>query len=179
MFHVEHMKLAHFLLFFTVLTSFFVAGCNKADPHPEKSDSIYTDLKNELDIAQKNLESETKQLDGLRKDLANVVPQSGQIKGAQKKVFESENTLELYKQQLKYFEVKMALREHYVRQRYHESLNGGRPWPDLKETEDYKIRMKLQRDKLNWGKPKEKEPEMKKDVPRGTESAPQGSAPGH
>lgn len=157
-------------LIFTLVSLFFVVSCNKADPHPEKFDTIYNDLRNELEISQKNLAAEEKQLAGLKKELALVTPQTGQVKGAQKKYFESQNNLDMYKQQLKYFEIKLELRKHYVKQRYAESLKGGRPWPDEKENADYKIRLKLQRHKLSWDKPKENEEKKptKESVPRGT-----------
>lgn len=170
MFHVEHMFIRPNSLILILFLSAFIASCNKPDPHPEKSDSIYNDLMVELDISQKNLQAEEKQLESIKKDMALVTPQTGQIKGLQKKFFESQNNLDLYKQRLKYFEIKLSLREHYVKQRYNESINGGRAWPDEKENADYKIRMKLLRDKLNWGKPKssEENTHKKENVPRGT-----------
>lgn len=174
MFYVEHMKntnLKTLLLILCCLSLFFSVSCNKRDPNPELSDAIYADLKNELDIAQKNLATEESQNAKARAELDKVVPQTGQVKYASKRFFESNNNLNLYKQQVKYFEIALELRKNEAKSRYLESLTKtGRPWPDDKEIEDYKIRLKLQKAKLLWGKkpdPLEKTKDAK-DVPRGT-----------
>ncbi len=148
-------------------------SCEKKDPNPELSDAVYLDLRTELEIAQKNLIAEEAQNKKVKEDLDLVTPQTGQHKYAQKRYFESMNNLDLYKQQVKYFEISLELRKHEAKTRYLESLTkGGRPWPDSKEIEDYKIRLKLQKAKLAWGKkPEDKSAESasgSKDVPRGT-----------
>lgn len=170
MFYVEHMKKLFFNLFFLIFYT-FVLSCNKKDPTPELSDPIYTDLSSELSIAQKNLEAEKSQCAKMKSELEQATPQTGQNKYAAKRYYESVNNLDGYKQQVKYFEIALELRKNEARARYQESLlNGGRPWIDPKEIEDYHVRLKLQKAKLTWGKkpsPAEK-PIDKKDVPRGT-----------
>lgn len=185
MFYVEHMKNIILAPFLTLFCLFLLAACNKRDPNPELSDVVYLDLRTELEIAQKNLADEEAQNIKVKEDLDLVTPQTGQYKFAQKRYFESLNNLDLYKQQVKYFEISLELRKHEAKVRYLESLTkNGRPWPDSKEIEDYKIRLKLQKAKLGWGKkPGEKaaegEPE-KKDVPRGTKPEGESAAPaGH
>jgi hypothetical protein len=178
MFYVEHMKNTISKLILLILCAFnlfFLASCSKRDPSPELSDVIFVDLKNELEIAQKNFATEEAQNTKAKSDLDKVVPQTGQIKYAKKRYFESLNNLDLYKQQVKYFEITLALRRAEARSRYLESLVAdGRAWPDAKEIEDYRIRLKLQKAKLVWNKKpdiSEKSPD-KKDVPRGTPGAP-------
>jgi hypothetical protein len=173
MFYVEHMKNTITTPLFAIYCLFLVFSCNKRDPNPELSDVVYLDLRTELEIAQKNLAAEEAQNKKVKADLDSVSPQTGQYKFAQKRYFESVNNLDLYKQQAKYFEISLELRKHEAKIRYLESLTkGGRPWPDSKEIEDYKIRLKLQKAKLEWGKkPEAKPPEQptdKKGVPRGT-----------
>jgi hypothetical protein len=136
----------------------FAVGCNKRDPTPEKGDGPMADLAAELEIARKSVDSTTKDLAGLRKEQAAAIPQTGQFKIFQNKINDAEASLDIYKQQVKYFEIKLELRRHYIRQRYDESLKGGRPWPDEQENKEYTLRIKLQREKLNWGKPRPKEP---------------------
>ncbi len=173
MFYVEHMKNTTSGSFLALFCLFLLVSCNKRDPNPELSDAVYLDLRTELEIAQKNLAAEETQNKKVKEDLDLVTPQTGQYKFAQKRYFESMNNLDLYKQQVKYFEISLELRKHEAKVRYLESLTkNGRPWPDNKEIEDYKIRLKLQKAKLGWGKkPEEKSAESgqeKKDVPRGT-----------
>ena len=169
-----------FYSFLSIFLIFTATSCKKKDSNPEKSDVIYTDLLSEVEIARKNLEDEKKQNERVKKELLEVVPQTGQVKNAQKRVFESENNIQTYSQQLRYLEIKAEQRKHYVHQRYEESLRpGGREWPDIKENEDYAIRMKLQREKLNWGKDKPKDPPKKENVPRGTQKEPAATAQSH
>lgn len=161
------------ILFIVVILSFFF-GCNKPDPTPETSDEIYKDLLQELDLATKALEAETKNKEKLDAELNRAVPQTGQIKFAQKKVNETLATINKLAQQKQFFEIKIELRKAEVRDRYMEARRGGRKWPDQGEISGYKAIMKLQRDKLEW----EKNKGQKKSVPHGT-SAPSahGEAP--
>ena len=185
MFYVEHMKKTTRHSIFALFMLFLLLSCNKRDPNPELSDAVYIDLKTELEIAQKNLAAEESQNKKVKSELDSVTPQTGQYKYAQKRYFESQNNLNLYKQQVKYFEISLELRKQEARNRYLESLTKtGRSWPDQKEIEDYKIRLKLQKAKLDWGKkPQEKSGEdskVKSDVPRGTGHEPSVEKPvGH
>ncbi len=164
------MKTIILALFLISLTS-----CNKSDPTPETHDEIYTDLQTELDIANKSVEAEQKNLEKLKKELDKAIPQTGQVKYATKKVRDSEDRLNVLGQQKTYFEIKMERRKFEVQQRYQESLKkDGRPWPDPKEIEMYKTVTAFYRNKLNWEKTKG----VKKDVPRGTKSAGAGGANG-
>lgn len=129
---------------------------------------IYQDLLQELDVSTKGLESEYKNLEKLMAEKEKVVPQTGQIKFSQKKIFETENTITKLKQQKQFFEIKLAIRKTEVMDRYLESRKGGRAWPDKDEIVTYRSTLKLQREKLNWDKAKG----MKKEVPRGTNDNP-------
>ncbi len=155
-----------------------ISSCDKVDRTPETRDEIYTDLQTELEIANKSLESEQKNLEKLKRELDKAIPQTGQVKYATKKVRDSEDRLNILAQQKTYFEIKIERRKFEVQQRYQESLKkGGRPWPDQKEIEMYKTVTAFYRNKLNWEKTKG----VKKDVPRGTKTAGaeagQGSSP--
>lgn len=154
-------------IIYVVILSLFLGGCNKPDPNPENSDEIYKDLLEELDVATKALESEKKNLEKHESELRKVAPQTGQIKFAQKKVYETQATITKLEQQKQFFEIKIELRKAEVRQRYLEARKGGRKWPDQAEIDGYKAVMKLQREKLEW----EKNKGQKKDVPHGTKSA--------
>lgn len=150
-------------LFFVLILSFFVS-CDKKDPNPELSDEIFKDYVQELDVATKALDSEEKLYQGLLDEKRKVVPQTGQIKFVQKKIFESERRMDGLKQQKQFFSIKIELRKSDVRARYKESLAGGRKWPDEEELALYRSAIKFQREKIAWDKNKG----MKKNVPRGT-----------
>lgn len=142
-----------------------LVGCQKTDPTPELRDEIYKDLQVELEIATKALEAEEKNLETLLKERQKAIPQTGQIKYANKKVYDSQERIEQIRQQKTYFEIKIETRKFEVRARYAESLKkGGRPWPDPKEVEMYKTVTEFYRNKINWEKTKG----TKKNVPRGT-----------
>ena len=153
------MKPLLFILFYC-----FLASCSKTDANPETSDVIYQDLLQELEVSTKGLESESKNLEKLMLEKEKVVPQTGQIKFSQKKIFETQNTITKLSQQKQFFEIKLAIRKKEVMDRYLKSRKGGRPWPDKEEITTYRSTLKLQREKLSWDKTKG----MKKEVPRGT-----------
>lgn len=142
-----------------------LASCTKKNPNPELSDAIYMDLQEELGIADKALEDELKNLATLQKEKDDVVPQSGQVKYAIKKVEDSLARIDRLKQQKQFFEISLETRKHLVAERYEESLTeGGRPWPDETEIADYRTLIKIQRDKIAYDKVQG----MRKYVPRGT-----------
>lgn len=144
------MKSALILLFLT----FLVTSCNKKDPNPELKDEIYRDYLQELEIANKSIESQEKDVAKLKEELNGAIPQTGQIKYAQKKYFEAEKVLERFKQQRQFFQIKLELRKSDVQYRYEQSLVGGKPYPDEEEIRNYKSTLKLQREKISWDKTK-------------------------
>lgn len=138
-------------------------SCEKVDATPESSDPVYADLKNELEISTKQEIDMKTQLANDIKAYKETPAQTGMYTLMRNKMSTSENLLSIVQQQKKFFEIKTEQRKLEVRARYKESLKkDGRPWPDPKEIADYKIRMKLQRDKFQWDT---------KNVPRGTENS--------
>ena len=150
-----------------ILFTIYTVGCKHEDPTPELSDKVFKDLQAELDIAKKNTEVEITQQDKVSNELKEAIPQTGQRGTMQRRVFASAGQLDVYRQQEKYFEVKLEERRIYVRKRYLESLlPNGRAWPAPDEDAEYSLKLKLRRAKLDWDK---------KRVPRGTASAEKAS----
>ena len=139
-------------------------SCVQRDTNPQQSDLIYRDLNKELDLVSKNVVAIELEYAERLNELKAVVPQTGQIKSYEKKVFESKNNLGRLQQQKLFFEISLKQREEYVRSRYKEVFRGGRPWPDIKELETFEKSQKFQREKIAW----EKNKGMVKSVPRGT-----------
>lgn len=145
-----------YLLLFT-----FILGCEQVDPAPELRDEVYKDLLIELDLASKSLEAEQKALEKLIEEKNKAVPQTGQIKFANKKIYDAQSKIDSIQQQKQYFMIKLEQRKSIDRINYLDNKKAGKPWPDPKEMEEYKSTMKLYRDKLIWDK---------KNVPHGTNS---------
>lgn len=161
MFHVEHMKISRLLLIINLLASLLMQSCQKVDDAPETSDPVFADLRSELEISTKQEIEIKTQFAKDAKAFRETPAQTGLYTIMRNKMSGSENLLNIVQQQKKFFEIKMEQRKIDVRSRYQESLKKeGLPWPDEKEIADYKIRMKLQRDKFHWDT---------KNVPRGTD----------
>jgi hypothetical protein len=147
MFHVEH---AYMRLFYALLLLFPLLGAceKKADPNPELRDPIYSDFKAELGLAEQGIAAEKKTLEGHEQELKEVVPQSGQIKFAQKRIYESRDKITKLEQRKLYFELKIKARMAEARKAYRAAFNKGEEWPDPKEYDEYKVASKLRRDGL-------------------------------
>lgn len=127
-----------------------VIACDRPDPEPEKHDPIYSDMLNEAKSAEGELKSAEKDLEGFQKDLENAVPQTGQIKFAQKRVFETKERIEKLRQMKDYWELRAESRVKWDRKEYLKAFHKKEPWPDPKEYEEYKMLRKLQLAPKNW-----------------------------
>ncbi|MFM6929931.1 MAG: hypothetical protein ACKOX6_15785 [Bdellovibrio sp.] len=136
--------IAAFLIIFTL------AACNKPDPNPELKDPIYSDLQTQLTTATQSLEAEKKKLEGFEKDLAAVVPQTGQIKYAQKRVFESQALVAKWEQEKAYLELKIEQRKLTAIKSYKKAFAKKEDWPDPKEWSSYQAEQKLRNAKRSW-----------------------------
>lgn len=165
MFYVEHyMKYLIFTLI-ALFLSLSLSSCVQNITNPEQSDEIYKDYIIELGLVSKLLDSEEKNLTQVLVERQSVVPQTGQIKFANKKITDAEEKITILKQQKQYFEIKIDQRARLVKSRYGESLTpSGRAWPDVEELKLYRAVTKFNRDKISWEKTKG----LKKLVPRGT-----------
>ncbi len=149
MFHVEHSKtlliVAISLFFSQLLTS-----CSKPDPNPELSDPIYLDMKTQLTIVEKSLVDAKAKIAESKTELKDAVPQTGQVKQAQKKLFQYEKLHDLYQQQIKYWLIRIQERGRQARLEYTSSRKSGTPWPNPKEFESYASEKKLRLAKIQW-----------------------------
>lgn len=132
---------------FIILT---LTACNKPDPNPELKDPIFADLQTQLGAATQSLEAEKKKLEGFEKDLAAVVPQTGQIKYAQKRVFESQALVNKWEQEKAYLELKIEQRKNTAVKSYKKAFAKKEEWPDPKEWTSYQAEQKLRNAKRSW-----------------------------
>lgn len=133
-----------------ILIIFTLSACSKPDPNPELKDPIYSDLQAQVGAATAAVEAEKKKLEGFEKDLAAVVPQTGQIKYAQKRVFESQAAIARLEQQLEYLKLKVEQRQRYAQASYKKAYAKKEEWPDPKEWASYQAEQKLRNAKRSW-----------------------------
>ncbi|MBX2988120.1 MAG: hypothetical protein KF802_09505 [Bdellovibrionaceae bacterium] len=135
---------------FIFLFFFLLVACNKPDPKPELKDQIYQDMTVELGIAEKNIAEAQKQVAEHKKNLEKVQPQTGQIKFAQKRVWDAEKAVDLLEQQKKYWIIRLEHRRDYVRRKSLEAFNKKEVWSDESEFAEYQAEKRLRLAKLKW-----------------------------
>lgn len=84
-----------------------------------------------------------KELEGFEKDLSLVAPQTGQIKYAQKRVFEAQDKIAKLEQLEKYWKLKAIERKAFSRRKYLEAYSKKETWPNPQEYEEYLAEKKL------------------------------------
>lgn len=124
------------LAFIFIITCLF--GCNKPNPNPELADEIYQDLQTNAADARKDVESEKKKLEGFKKDVEKAVPQTGEIKYAQKRYFESEMRVQKLEQLAKYYELRAETRKRHTKAEYLKAFKEDKPWPTEEEIAAFK-----------------------------------------
>lgn len=136
--------------FAVIILSLLLSACNKPDPTPELKDPIYNDIQADLAATSAALEGELKTLEGFEKELSEVVPQTGQIKYAQKRVNESKEKINRYEQEKMYLELKLEARKKESKRSYMKSYKKGEPWPDPAEWSSYQTEKRLRNAKRSW-----------------------------
>lgn len=141
-------------MFLRILTLIFLSvaiiSCNKPDPNPELKDPIFGDLNSRLAATTQALEAEKKALLGFEQELKDVVPQTGQIKYAQKRVYESQAKIMKLGQEEKYLKMKVSSRKLEAKRSYAEAFKKGEEWPNASEFTVYEAQNKMRAAKTTW-----------------------------
>ncbi|ASD62089.1 hypothetical protein B9G79_00190 [Bdellovibrio bacteriovorus] len=156
------------------LLTFSLIACSKPDPNPELKDPIFNDYQSQLGATSAALESEKKGLEGFEKELAEVVPQTGQIKYAQKRVRESKEKITRLEQEKQYLELKIEARRKEAKRSYSKAFKKGETWPDPQEWASYQTEQRFRNAKKSWDVK-----ERMKEVGLGEEKTPEPAAGGH
>lgn len=135
---------------FVLFSLIFIVGCNKPEPNPELRDPIYSDLNAQLGEVTGKIATEKKNLEGFQQTLKDVVPQSGQVKYAQKRVDDCQDKIDHLSQEKDYLDLKIKDRLAFSRHSYMAAFKKGEAWPDPKEYESYKVEQKFRKAKLAW-----------------------------
>lgn len=140
-----------FMLKLLLLSLFLMlSACSKPDPNPELKDPIYNEFVSLAATANSELEAEKKALEGFEKELQDVVPQTGQIKFAQKRINDSKAKISRIQQEKKYFELKVTARKALAKSQYAEAFKNKTVWPDPKEWQTYEMEKKFRAAKKTW-----------------------------
>lgn len=137
-------------IFLTLFLLITISACTRIEKNPELRDSIYLDIQNEIQILKGSIEAKNKELESHKKELQDVVPQTGQIKYVQKRIYEAESQLVRLEQELLYFELKKESQMEDSRRAYMKSLKTNDEWPNPKDYEVYITEKKLRRAKKSW-----------------------------
>lgn len=120
------------------------------------------------------LKSLAGQLAGFEKDLAAVVPQTGQIKYAEKRVSETKARIEKLKQLEQYWKLRIESRQKWAREKYLEAYEKKEPWPNPKELEEFLAQRKLESAPRHWDlKQRLEQSKLGIDLKQKPESAPE------
>lgn len=145
MFHVEHMR-----IYLILCISILLFGCDRPDPQPQLRDPIYLDIQSEITSLQQAFDSESKTLQEHQKTLSEVIPQTGQIKYAQKRVDESKAVLNKMAQELEYQRLKLQAQEKKARVSYKKAHNLKEAWPNPTEWSEYQAEKRFRSAKKTW-----------------------------
>ncbi len=140
--------MAHKILLLLIIV--IAVGCNKPNPNPELMDPIFSDIQSQVSSVDAEIAAEEAKLAENSASFENVVPQTGQIKFAQKRVWDSKNRIEKLKQLKKYWEVRKESRKIHARTEYMKAFASGKHWPDPSEYSMYKNQQKLENASRSW-----------------------------
>ncbi|UOF00405.1 baseplate J/gp47 family protein [Bdellovibrio reynosensis] len=133
-----------------IIISLCLLACNKPEKNPELRDPIHSAIEAELKATDVAIAGEQKTLADHEKTLADVVPQTGQIKYAQKRVRESKERLTKLLQEKQYLELKKKARARDSKKSYLAAFKKGETWPDPKEWDSYQAEERLRKAKRTW-----------------------------
>ncbi len=135
-------------LFF--LISLCLLACDRPNPEPHKLDPIYSELEREAKAVQGEIDKAKKDLEGFLKEHEAVVPQTGQIKYAQKRVDETRNRIQKLEQLKLYWDLRVKSREEYAKTEYMKAYNKKEPWPPPEEYQSYLTMRKFEQSPRHW-----------------------------
>lgn len=133
-----------------LLIPFLLFGCNRPEETPEVRDPIYQEFQSQQASVAKAIGDTQKVLDEKKSDINSVKPQTGQIKYAQKRLWETQRTLDSLIQQQKYWTIRLEERKKAARIDYMKAFSAGTTWPDPKEFQEYSTEKRLREAKQGW-----------------------------
>lgn len=139
--------IANFIL---ILQLCVLIGCEKPNPEPEKLDQVYEDLEKQAAAVGADIANYQSQLDEHLAALKKVEPQTGQIKYAQKRIYETSALIDRLKQKKRYWEIRAENRKERDKIAYLKAFREKKPWPPPEEWIEYKDSIKNENANLHW-----------------------------
>ncbi len=127
-----------------------LSGCKKADPNPELKDPLYQALQAEVAAATADVTAAQSAVTEAEGEIKKVVPQTGQIKYAEKRYWEARNKLTLAEQKKKAVEVQAQMRLWKTRVACLEAFHAGKECSDPAALANYQLDQAVQKSPRNW-----------------------------
>lgn len=130
-----------------------------AEDPVELKDPIYQEYQKELDEVKKALEAEKKVFETHEASVKAAIPQTGQIKYAMKRYYESLNRQQKLKQLITYHTIKLNTQKYRSRLEAKAAKANEKPWPDPERVSEY-IKIKNLRQKIRPWSVEERQKEL-------------------
>lgn len=146
-----------FLILVSTAGLLTLAGCNSKDPSPELKDPLYLELEKQKKAAEADIKAAEEAVAVAEDNMKKVVPQTGQIKYASKRLNEARGRLIQAKQVELYFKVKIESRKWAAREEYLKAYYDKTPWPSTEALEAFQLNQKLSATSKEWSAKKRRE----------------------
>lgn len=127
-----------------------IVGCNKKDPTPELRDPLIQELENRKKVVEQELVSAKEALTEAEANMSKVVPQTGQIKYATKRVNQARSRITKAQQQIQFLEIKIEAQKYRAREEYLKAYYAKKDWPSDEDREDFRLMVKAYEMERNW-----------------------------
>jgi hypothetical protein len=125
-------------------------GCSRPNPTPELIDPIYADLLQRSAVAKAGAETKKAEIKKLKEELAELPARDPTKRKLQENLSKNEMLLVVADQEGLYYEIRAEQRKAYARDEYLKAFEAGKPWPEPKDFEIYKIQRKLRDSPREW-----------------------------
>lgn len=125
-------------------------GCKKADPNPELKDPLYQALQTEIAAAGAAVVAAQTAVTEAEGEIKKVVPQTGQIKYAEKRYWDARNKLTQAEQKKRALEVKAEMRLWKARVANIEAFHQDKEWSDPDALANHHSDKELEAKPRNW-----------------------------
>ena len=127
-----------------------ISGCSRPNPNPELVDPIYADLLQRSAVAKAGAETKKAEIKKLKEEIAELPARDPTKRKLQEDLSKNEMLLVVADQEGLYYEIRANQRKAYARDEYTKAFDAGKPWPDPKDFETYKIQRKLRDSPREW-----------------------------
>lgn len=134
----------------SALIFLILAACSRPNPQPELLDPIYSDLQQRSAVAKAAAESMKEEIKKAKDELEKLPARDPSKRKAQQDISRKELQFVVAEQDGLYFEVRAQQRKDFAREAYLKAFNAGKPWPDPKDFEAYKLQRKLAESPREW-----------------------------